>query len=237
MHQNICISSSAPTSQGSYVDGPRWMPESSVVSLQERDSELRKPESFRVGSKQACPLLWRKTLSFKTVIPTSLKRKSKERTVSALLPRHSETGEVREKLPPKNGHGGGKQISFGQWISLGFNGPPLYCPLSSPSLAHTRDLQRKRRKQRQGNENYNSFFCNWWILVTCPSWCTQHSLLKLKMEKTILSNPNSIYPLDFYTELPLWTQIYSECSHNLEVSKLHVPPKCKIQRPMIKATT
>lgn len=114
----------------------------------------------------------------------------------------------------------------------------LLCTAPFPApLAHTRDLQRKRRKQRQGNENYNSFFCNWWILVTCPSWCTQHSLLKLKMEKTILSNPNSIYPLDFYTELPLWTQIYSECSHNLEVSKLHVPPKCKIQRPMIKATT
>ena len=36
-------------------DGYRWISESSVVLLQERNSEFRKPELFRVSSEQACP--------------------------------------------------------------------------------------------------------------------------------------------------------------------------------------
>ena len=58
------------------------------------------------------------------------------------------------------------------------------------------------------------------LLVDLSNLYPPQPAAEVKNEKTILGNPNSIYPLDFYTELPLWTQIYSKYSHNLEVSKL-----------------
>ena len=173
------------------------------------------------------------TPSSKTVIPTPLKRKSEERTVVPFFQDMQTTQEtsLRNYLPTVTTEVENRfqKTDFPQFQWLSFVLPPFQ------SFSYTCDIQRKwRRKQSQGNENYKSSFCYWWIWVTC----THHSLLlKLKMEKTILGNPNSIYPLDFYTELPLWTQIYSEYSHNLEVSKLQLPSKCKVQKSMIDATT
>ena len=48
-------STSVPVLLPDLKDGPRWIPESSVVLLQERNSEFRKPELFRVSNEQACP--------------------------------------------------------------------------------------------------------------------------------------------------------------------------------------
>lgn len=70
------------------------MPECSMASLQERNSELRNLNllqwavgmpTFDSGERQSL------YLSRLFVIPTSLKRKSRERTVSASLARHEET--------------------------------------------------------------------------------------------------------------------------------------------------
>ena len=51
------------------------------------------------------------------------------------------------------------------------------------------------------------------------------------MEKTILSDPNSISPLDFHTELPFCTQINLEFSHDLEISKLQLPQNAQYEDP------
>lgn len=54
--------------------GPDGCLESSVVSLQERNAELREHESFIVSSKQTCPLIWRKILplSYQIVYYTNI---------------------------------------------------------------------------------------------------------------------------------------------------------------------